>query len=465
MGDIGLLLSLPTDSIAVRVAVASVVAVVAGRMLLRAGLRSPQVRALVALLPALAIAAVALGYAHTPALPSVWHTVDAVGALSIPVRDTYVSFAPSAVPLLVSIYAAIVAIRLGLRAHRARRASRTLQSLAASGDTPPAMVSTLVARLAAALRTPAPDVLLVPALRGGAAVIGVRRAVLLIDHELVRRLDRHELEGVLAHELAHVVRRDNLMAAALGIVRDLFFFVPAGAWSLQRLLREREHAADMTAVEVTGRPGALAGGLLKVLEAARGPSAVACAPLLAEGTLVARVEELCDDRAAPGRLRRHAELGVAALALSGAVAAAAIVPGTVAGEQRQRDALGVLFSEVSAGDDRGTAPVRSAVFTAFDDAGTRGSATTAVDTAPSTGAKGAVLPLDDPEALTPTRLTACAQAAGTCGEDDVDRRLRLVPEPVRRVDSDLVDQWRLDPLVRSGDGQVGVFWMQRQQAR
>ena len=52
MGDVGLLLSLPTDSIAVRVALASTVAVIAGRLLLRAGLRSPRVRALVALLPA-----------------------------------------------------------------------------------------------------------------------------------------------------------------------------------------------------------------------------------------------------------------------------------------------------------------------------------------------------------------------------------------------------------------------------
>lgn len=464
MGDVGLLLSLPTDSIAVRVVVASLVAVVAGRLLLRAGLRSPRVRALVALLPALAIAAVAVSYARAPSLPALWHTVDAAGGLSIPVRNTYLSFAPAAVPLLLGAYGAVVVARLGLRVHAARCAGQHLRSLAAAGDTPSALVSTLVARLAAALRTTPPEVLVVPALRGGAAVIGVRRPVLLVDRELVRRLDRDELEGVLAHELAHVVRRDNLVAAALGVLRDVFFFIPAGTWSLRRLLREREHAADMTAVEITGRPGALAGGLLKVLEAARGPSVTACAPLLAEGTLVARVEELCDERSAPSRLRRNAEIGVTVLALGTAVAAAVVVPGSVAGEERQRDALGVLLSEVRAAPAGPTQEVRSTVFAAFDIAGRDGSPTPV--TSPSdTPASRSVLPLDDPEALTPRGLAACGQVARACGEAADEPRLRLVPEPVSRVDSELVDRWRLDPLVRTDDGRVGVFWLQRQMAR
>ncbi len=463
MGDVGLLLSLPTDSIAVRVALASTVAVVAGRLLLRAGLRSPRVRAMVALLPALAIAGVAIGFARTPALPSVWHTVDAVNGLAIPVRDTYLSFAPSAVPLLLGAYAAVVAVRLGLRLRRGRLAAGQYDALVAAGDTPPAVVSTVVAKLAAGLRTPPPEVLLVPELPGGAAVIGIRRPVLLLDRTLLRRLDRAELEGVLAHELAHVVRRDNLVAAALGVVRDVVFFVPAGRWSLQRLLREREHAADATATNLTGRPGALASGLLKVLEAARGQQAAACAPLLAEGTLVARVEELCDERAAPGRVRRGAEVGVAMVALGAAMATAVVVPTTVAGPERERDALGLLFSDVAA-PSAAPSEARSTVFGAFDRAGRTASATTTSqpeETLESTS----VLPLDDPEALTPLRLDACDRVAVTCRTPAVDHRLRLAPQPVVRVDSELVDRWRLDPVLRSQDGQMGLFWLQRQRTR
>lgn len=464
MEDVGLLLSLPTDSIAVRVALASTVAVVAGRLLLRSGLRSPRVRALVALLPAAAIAAVAIGYARAPALPSVWHTVDAVGGLSIPVRDTYLSFAPAAVPLLVGLYASVVGVRIALRLRRGRAGARHLAALAAAGDTPPAMVTTIVAVLAGRLGTTPPDVRLVPELPGGAAVIGIRNPLLLVDQALLRRLDREELEGVLAHELAHVVRRDNLVAAALGVLRDVFFFVPAGRWSLRRLLREREHAADLTATELTNRPGALASGLLKVLEAARGPSVAACAPLLAEGTLVARVEELCDARPAPSRLRRNAEVGVTVIALGAAVTSAVVVPSAIAGEDRQRDALGLLFSEVEAAAPTTAVEPRSTVFSAFDRAGLAASATAAAAPA-ETLSSTSVLPLDDPESLTAQRLEACDNVRSTCVAPDLDHRLRLAPQPVTRVDSELVDRWRLDPLLRSDDGRMGVFWLQRQRAR
>ena len=43
--------------------------------------------------------------------------------------------------------------------------------------------------------------------------------------------------------------------------------------------------------------------------------------------------------------------------------------------------------------------------------------------------------------------------------------MRLAPEPVVRVDSDLVDRWRLDPVVRSQNEQVGLFWFHRLQTR
>lgn len=456
MGDIGLFLSLPTDSIAVRVALASVVAVVVARLLLRTGLRSPRVRAMVALLPAFAIAVVALAFASAPGLPSVWHTVEAVNGMSIPVGDTYLNVAPSAVPLLIVAYVSVVAVRLGLRTVRGRSTARRLRALAAVGETPTPRVRAVVARLAARLGIAAPDTLVVPGLRGGAAVVGVRNPLLLVDDDLLARLDRHELEGVLAHELAHMARRDNLVAAGLGVLRDLFFFVPAGSWSLRRLLREREHAADVTAAELTGRPGALAGGLLKVLESVRGTEAATCAPLLAEGTLVARVEELCDDRPTPTRLRRNAEVGATALALSGAVAVAVVVPSAIAGAERQRDALGLLYSEV----ESAAVPERSTVFSAFDEAGRSASATAATPTQQAPSPR-ATLPLDDPEALTPQSLTACEERAVACGAETPRQRVRLVPEPQVRVDSDLVGRWRLDPVVRSGDGQVGVFWLQR----
>jgi len=51
-----------------------------------------------------------------------------------------------------------------------------------------------------------------------------------------RELDREKLDAVLAHEGAHVRRRDGLVAALAGINRCIFWFHPL-AWWLERRLR------------------------------------------------------------------------------------------------------------------------------------------------------------------------------------------------------------------------------------
>jgi beta-lactamase regulating signal transducer with metallopeptidase domain len=193
------------------------------------------------------------------------------------------------------------------------------------------------------LRVPAPAVTVLPTCRGGAVVVGSRRPVVLVGRDLLERLDEDEVEGVLAHELAHVRRRDNLVATLLGAVRDLTFFVPFGGWAIRQLHRERELAADQVAVAATGRPGALASGLLKVLEVAtptrpplRGLGAAWRARPPGPGARRGHPPLSPVRKGLRGR-RRH--LGVAT-----AVVVALVLPGVLAGADRQRDAVAVLWS-------------------------------------------------------------------------------------------------------------------------
>jgi Zn-dependent protease with chaperone function len=109
-------------------------------------------------------------------------------------------------------------------------------------------------RLATALGIAVPRLAVVASCPGGAYVAGARRPVIVLGRDLLDQLDDAELEGVLAHELAHVKRRDNLVAIGLGALRDLVFFVPGGGWAVRQLHRERELAADQVAVGVTDRP-------------------------------------------------------------------------------------------------------------------------------------------------------------------------------------------------------------------
>lgn len=341
--ELGLLLTLPIESVAVRAIFASVVGVLLLRGLLRLGVRSVGARIAMALAPAAALLTVVVWSWRGGGLqlPSLMLPVEAADALPIPVTDGYVHFAPSAAPFLVALWAVVVAALL-IRRARAHARGRQACRLALAGEPPPSELVATVTALAEQHRVTVPRVAVTDRCPGGAFVVGTRRPVLVLGRDLLDRLDEEELEGVLAHELAHIRRRDNLVATALGVVRDVAFFVPGGRWAITQLHRERERAADHAAVGVTGRPGALASGLLKSLDVP-GPSHP-CAALAPSQTLVDRVTELVDGPAPVSRLRGGAELaivaGVALVAVIGAVA----VPSLFAGEERQRDALAVAWT-------------------------------------------------------------------------------------------------------------------------
>lgn len=454
----GLLLWLPTESIAIRVVIASVAAVVLARLVLRAGLRVPRVRVMAAMIPAVALGAVLLLFGAElwtdPALPQLWVTSDAVDGLPVPVRDTYLTFAPMAAPLLLGLWASVVVARLALRARRVVGVRRRVLAAFRGGTAAPQHVHRIVAGVANRMHVTMPPMAVVERCPGGATVVGVRHPVLVIDRGLLAQLDDRELEGVIAHELAHVRRRDNLVATALGAIGDLFFFVPGGRWALRHLHAERELAADALAVDVTSRPAALASGLLKVLE--EGSPQTACAALVPRGTLVGRVQHLIDDREPVSRLRSGAELTAVAVIVATAVAAAIEVPGAVA-DAGQREALGLVWSNVQEPPPTETAAAAPAAepraFSVYRQSRIEPSADP-VRRVPVVD--------DDPDVVRPDLLAACADETRPCptAEAPATYSLGLKPKPVVRTDDALVDRWRLDPVVTTNEG-LAVYWFQR----
>lgn len=75
-------------------------------------------------------------------------------------------------------------------------------------------------------------------------VVGLFRPVLLLPADLLQRLRPAQAEAILAHELCHVRRRDNLTAAIHMIVEAVFWFHPVVWWIGARLMEERERACD-----------------------------------------------------------------------------------------------------------------------------------------------------------------------------------------------------------------------------
>ncbi|MBW4697775.1 MAG: M56 family metallopeptidase [Aphanocapsa lilacina HA4352-LM1] len=124
-----------------------------------------------------------------------------------------------------------------------------------------------------------------------ALTIGVLRPRIYLSSWLVERLSAVEIEQVLAHELAHIARSDNLIALVATALMGATAFLPTSWQAVRALLRERELAADELAVAVTGKPIALARGLLKA-GVPDHPAFAAAAGLLEAGSITERVDNL-----------------------------------------------------------------------------------------------------------------------------------------------------------------------------
>ena len=139
---------------------------------------------------------------------------------------------------------------------------------------------------------PMPRVAVIPSDQPNAFATGrnPEHAVVAVTQGITRMLSQDELEGVLAHELAHVKNRDILtssiaatMAAAITLLArfGLFFgggrdrnilsillmliVAPLAAFLIQAAIsRSREYAADRGGAEICGRPRALANALRKL---------------------------------------------------------------------------------------------------------------------------------------------------------------------------------------------------------
>lgn len=152
----------------------------------------------------------------------------------------------------------------------------------------------LVAKLARQANMPMPKVYIIDTPQPNAFATGrdPDHAAVAATTGLLSILTRDELEGVMAHELAHVRNRDTLImtmtatiAGAISMLANfaLFFggrdgerpnpliaiglmiLAPFAAMIVQMAIsRTREYAADRAGAEISGKPLALAGALAKL---------------------------------------------------------------------------------------------------------------------------------------------------------------------------------------------------------
>ncbi len=149
----------------------------------------------------------------------------------------------------------------------------------------------MVDRLRQQARLPMPKVYVIPSDQANAFATGRNPAnsAVAVTNGIARMLTPQELEGVIAHELAHIQNRDILtstiaatLAAAITLLaRFALFFgdrnrnviasiammilAPIAAMMIQMAIsRAREYAADRDGAEICGNPNALADALARL---------------------------------------------------------------------------------------------------------------------------------------------------------------------------------------------------------
>lgn len=101
-----------------------------------------------------------------------------------------------------------------------------------------------------------------------AVVVGFYCPTIYLSSWYLDNLEPTQLRCVLAHELVHIERKDNLIAALTWGLAIAAFYFPPSWYSLRSLLAERELAADEMASDLSGHPLSLAQVLLKISQLA-----------------------------------------------------------------------------------------------------------------------------------------------------------------------------------------------------
>jgi uncharacterized protein (TIGR03435 family) len=148
-------------------------------------------------------------------------------------------------------------------------------------------------------------------------VFGIFRPVLFLPAGIGDLLAGPQLEAIIAHELCHVRRRDNLAAAIHMLVEAVFWFHPLVWWLGARLVEEREHACDEEVLRLGSEPQSYAEGILRTCQFYL-ESPLACMSGVTGSDLKKRIVRIMTqrltDKLAFGKKLLLASAGIAAVA-------------------------------------------------------------------------------------------------------------------------------------------------------
>jgi beta-lactamase regulating signal transducer with metallopeptidase domain len=171
-------------------------------------------------------------------------------------------------------------------------------------------------RLKRRLRVSAPVRLCASATIQVPTAIGWLRPYILLPVTALTGLSETQIAAIVAHELAHIRRRDYLLNSLQTAIETVLFYHPAVWWVGRQMRLEREHCCDDMAVEVCGNALEYANALAE-MEQIRGRIPE---PALAAtgGDLVDRIRRVLGRQEAASRSLGGVAAAVLVLSIAGA---------------------------------------------------------------------------------------------------------------------------------------------------
>ncbi|MGB4849407.1 MAG: M56 family metallopeptidase [Saprospiraceae bacterium] len=123
--------------------------------------------------------------------------------------------------------------------------------------------------------------------------IGHIKPVILFPIGIINQLNPQEVEAILTHELAHIIRRDYLSNLIQSFIETIFYYHPVTWWISNKVRTERENRADDLAISWCGDHVGYAKALITVqeMELGNAPS-LAIGFASGKGAMLARIQRI-----------------------------------------------------------------------------------------------------------------------------------------------------------------------------